>query len=94
MSDLKWRDLWTERDGDTPCFVRILTAIGVSSFIALTTFAVLHGQSFSYSDWAIGFATIVAGGAGAARLKLQTENEPDADEDDNHSGASRDWNEP
>lgn len=73
MTPLKWRDLITERDGDTPCFVRILTVVGVAGFIGLTVWAITKGQPVSYTEWATGFTVIVAGGAGAARLKLQTE---------------------
>lgn len=73
MSPLKWRDLFTERDGSTPCFVRIMTVVGVFGFIGLTVVGLRHGQSISYTEWATGFTVIVAGGAGAARLKLDTE---------------------
>lgn len=73
MSPLKWRDLWTERDGLTPCFVRIMTVVGVFGFLGLTAWAIVKGQTISYTEWATGFTVIVAGGAGAARLKLETE---------------------
>lgn len=73
MSPLKWRDLFTERDGSTPCFVRVLTFIGVLGFVGLTAWAIVKGQTIGYTEWAVGFTTITAGGAGAARLKLETE---------------------
>lgn len=74
MNPLKWRDLWTERDGDTPCFVRILTVVGIIGYVGLTGWAVYKGQPISYTEWATGFTIIMAGGAGAARLKLETED--------------------
>lgn len=73
---LEWQGLWTERDGTTPCFVRILTVVGVMGYIGLTAIALTRGQSIGYTEWATGFTVIVAGGAGAARLKLQTEGAP------------------
>lgn len=71
--NLQWRGVVTERDGVTPCFVRLLTIAGVFGYAGLTALAIAKGQAVSYTEWAIGFTTIVAGGAGAARLKLQTE---------------------
>lgn len=91
---LKWQDLITERDGSTPCFVRLLTFLGVAGYIALTGWAIAHGQYPSYTEWGVGFATILGAGAGSARLKLETENAADDDDedcDDNHSGADRSW---
>lgn len=73
MTPLKWRGVITERDGVTPCFVRILTVVGVLGYVGLTLWAIAKGQAVSYTEWAMGFTTIVAGGAGAARLKLETE---------------------
>jgi hypothetical protein len=70
---MNWRGLITERDDVTPCFVRILTVLGVLGFVCITVYAVIRGQQIAYSEWAIGFTTIVAGGAGAARMKLDTE---------------------
>lgn len=70
---MQWRGLITERDGTTPCFVRLTTFLGVFGFLALTGYAVFRGQPVSYTEWSIGFTTIVAGGAGAARMKLETE---------------------
>jgi hypothetical protein len=92
VNSLKWRDVLCERDGVTPCFVRVLTIVGVLAYVALTGYAIVRGQTIGYSEWAVGFTTILVGGAGGARLKLQTENgEPDEDVGDNHSGADRDW---
>lgn len=75
--DMKWQGLITERDGDTPCFVRILTVLGVFGYVALTAWAVMKSQPISYTEWAIGFTTIVAGGAAGARMKLETEGKED-----------------
>ncbi|MDE2097028.1 MAG: hypothetical protein KGL39_07265 [Patescibacteria group bacterium] len=72
---LQWQGLWTERDGSTPCFVRILTALGVLGYLGLTAWAIYKGQVVGYTEWATGFTVIVAGGAGAARLKLDTEGQ-------------------
>lgn len=89
---MRWRELITERDG-APCFVRILTFIGVLGYVALTGWAIWRGESVSYTEWAVGFTTIVAGGAGAARLKLETEGQEtdDPEGNDDHSGAQRSW---
>lgn len=66
--------MWTERDGITPCFVRIFTALGAAGYFALTARAVFHGPPVSFTEWATGFTVIVAGGAGAVRLKLPAED--------------------
>lgn len=75
MNPLKWRDLITERDGLTPCFVRIFTAMAVVGYLGLTAWAIYKGQAVNYVEWATGFTIITAGGAGAARVKLDTEDE-------------------
>lgn len=72
---LEWKGLWTERDGSTPCFVRILTVVGIGALFGLEALAIRKGQTIDPQAFALAFMTIVAGGAGAARLKLETEGQ-------------------
>lgn len=72
---LEWKGLWTERDGQTPCFVRILTVVCLSALFGIEALAVYHGKDIDPQSFAIACMTIVAGGAGAARLKLETEGQ-------------------
>lgn len=73
MSPLKWRDLFTERDGETPCFVRILTVVCLLALFGITALAVYHGKDIDPVQFATACTIIIAGGAGAARVKLDTE---------------------
>jgi hypothetical protein len=76
VADLKWQGMWTERDGNTPCFVRILTVVGVAAFFGLTALSISKGQQPDFVQWATAFTVITAGGAAAARVKLETEDKP------------------
>jgi hypothetical protein len=70
---LKWRDLVTERDGETPCFARLLTFISFAGYIGITVYNQMHGTPIDFVSWASGMTMITVGGAGAARVKLDTE---------------------
>lgn len=67
--------MFMERDNVTPCYVRILTVVGVLGYFALTAYNVSHGQHVDPMSWGAGFTALVLGGAGAARVKLETENQ-------------------
>jgi hypothetical protein len=70
---LKWKDLFTERDGQTPCFVRLLTFAGIAFLLVLTGREFARGGSVDLVQFATAFTMIVAGGAAGARVKLDTE---------------------
>lgn len=65
--------MFMERDNVTPCYVRVLTFIGVIGYIALTVFNITHGHPVDPMSWGAGFTALVLGGAGGARIKLDTE---------------------
>ena len=63
-----------ERDGTTPCFVRLATIVGQIAYFGLTALAVKRGQNVDWVQWAAGYTAIIVGGAGGALLKLKTED--------------------
>lgn len=73
MNPLQWRGLFTERDGNTPCFVRILTVVCLVGLFGVEALAIYHGKDVDPVQFATACMIIVAGGAGAARMKLETE---------------------
>lgn len=70
---LNWRDLITERDGQTPCFVRLLTFAAIVFLLVLVARMFERGEPVDLVQFATAFTMILAGGAGAARMKLDTE---------------------
>ena len=70
---MNFKQLIMERDGTTPCFVRLLTFASVLGFVGLTAWDVARGQAVDLVQWATGMTMLTAGGAGAARVKLDTE---------------------
>jgi len=73
----KLKAMFMERDGVTPCFVRIATVIGQSGYFGITAIALKHGQPIDFVMWAGGYTALVVGGAGGALLKLKTEDQKD-----------------
>lgn len=70
---MKWGDFFAERDGQTPCFVRIYTAIGLTILLAIVVRNDLAGHSIDLVQFATAFTTILVGGGVGARVKLDTE---------------------
>jgi hypothetical protein len=48
---------------------RVLWAIGLLAYLALTAFAVHRGQQIDWTNWALGFALLHSCGAGGAGIK-------------------------
>lgn len=67
--------MFMERDNVTPCYVRILTFVGVFGYMGLTWYNITHGHPVDPMSWGAGFTALVLGGAGATRVKLETENQ-------------------
>lgn len=70
---LEWRGLWTERDGQTPCFVRLYTALGLTVLLVIVVREALHGAAIDFVQFGTAFTTIMVGGGVGARVKLDTE---------------------
>ena len=62
-------DILTENDNITYCFSRISASIGVISYVSAATYMLIHGSGFTLSEYATGFATILAGAGAVIALK-------------------------
>ena len=63
------KDILTENDNITYCFSRVASFTGVLSYISAASFMLYHGSSFSLSEYATGFATLLAGAGAVIALK-------------------------
>ena len=88
---MDWKQLIMERDGTTPCFVRILTFAAVVFLLVLTARMYEHGENIDLLQFASAFTMIIAGGAGSARVKLDTEGEAVPQGSDPEAALDRDW---
>lgn len=69
----KLTQMFMERDGITPCFVRIATVVGQAGYLGLTAAAIKHNAPIDFVAWAGGYTALIVGGAAGARFKLDTE---------------------
>lgn len=63
------KDLLTENDNITYCFSRVSSSIGVVSYVTSAFYLLLHTNSMSLTEYATGFATILAGAGAVIALK-------------------------
>lgn len=70
-----FKQLFMERDGVTPCFVRCGVAVGQVAYFGLTALAIHKGQPVDYIAWSTGYTALLVGAAGGALLKLKTEGD-------------------
>jgi len=67
---------FTGKDNNTLDIGRILWALGVFVFFALSIHAVWRGQVFDAIAWGTGFGAVLAGGGVALKVKETTEPPP------------------
>lgn len=66
-------DLFTEDDGITYCFARVASGVGIISYIGNAGYMLYHVGSISLTDFATGFATILAGAGAVIAAKAVTQ---------------------
>jgi len=70
------KDISTERDGVSFDITKVLWVIGTLIFLGLTIYVVtIKNQPFSFVDWGIAFASMLAGGSAGIKFK-ETNEQP------------------
>lgn len=70
------RDLFTGIDGTTFDILRVGCALGLVSYIGLSTYAIFTGDDFNWIGFGTGFAAILAASGAGIGLKKDTEPKP------------------
>lgn len=74
MLETFFKDIFTEKDGDSYCVAKVLWFFGVVGFIGLATWAVvIHGKDFNAQDYGIGLGSVLGGGGIGVAQKGKTE---------------------
>lgn len=68
-----FKDLFTEPDNQTFCFVRIIGAMGVATFFGLTLANYKQHAVFDPQGFALGFGGLIAGVGAALKMKKDTQ---------------------
>ena len=68
---------FTGKDNQTLDLGRILWALGVLVFFAMSIYSVWHGTPFNAIDWGTGFAAVLTAGGATLWLKRETEPKPE-----------------
>jgi hypothetical protein len=68
-------DIFTGKDQHTVDIGRILWAVGILVYFALSIHSVWHGTVFDPVSWGTGFSAIMASGGAALWMKSSTEPE-------------------
>ena len=67
------KDLFTEDDAETYCWARVASAVGVFSYTGNAGYMLYHTGTVSLTDYATGFATILAGAGAVIAAKAVTQ---------------------
>lgn len=71
------KDMTTMADGESYCFMRILTIIGAAACVGFAAYALFRGLEMKINDWALAYSTITGGGAAGIWAKSKAEPEHD-----------------
>lgn len=69
------KDMSTSADGESFCFMRILTIAGALACIAYAAYMLFKGIAVDIKDWATAYTTVTGGGALGVWAKSKAEPE-------------------
>lgn len=70
-----FKDLFTEDDGQTWCFARVSSGVGVITYTAMGITHVIQHDNISFNDFGIGFGALLAGCAAVIAGKAATQHD-------------------
>lgn len=73
---MDWKQIILERDGQSPCFVRIFGIAGALIVAGLAAFQIYKGAPVDLMQFSLAWSALTVGTAAGARIKLDTEGKP------------------